>query len=130
MFYFVINTCFHFTSQIYPNSLIAAIKQITICFPIRLSIPFSKRSLRQFQGDRHEAYVRITLNHHYRTVKEKRTGVAKTRNGAVTFTEAFNFKISPGHVDESNLSFHVFQATSGYGRGRCWFVSSLAFLNL
>lgn len=78
----------------------------------------------KFQGDKHEAYVRLTLNHHYRTVKEKRTRIAKpSRDGAVTFTEGFNFKLAMSQVDSCSLSFHVFQATSGYGRdkliGKC-----------
>ncbi|XP_015838078.1 synaptotagmin-15 isoform X1 [Tribolium castaneum] len=78
----------------------------------------------KFQGDKHEAYVRLTLNQHYRSVKEKRTGVARpSRDGAVTFTEGFNFKLAPSQVDISSLAFHVFQATSGYGRdkliGKC-----------
>ncbi|KAK9687626.1 hypothetical protein QE152_g36115 [Popillia japonica] len=71
-----------------------------------------------------EAYVRITLNQHYRAVKEKRTGIARpSRDAAVTFTEGFNFKLALAHVDVSSLAFHVFQATSGYGRdkliGKC-----------
>ncbi|KAI4456349.1 synaptotagmin [Holotrichia oblita] len=73
----------------------------------------------QFQGDKHEAYVRITLNQHYRAVKEKRTGIARpSRDGAVTFTEGFNFKLALAHVDVSSLAFHVFQATAGYGRDK------------
>ncbi|KAJ8956616.1 hypothetical protein NQ318_013969, partial [Aromia moschata] len=51
---------------------------------------------RQFQGDKHEAYVRLTLNQHYRAVKEKRTGIAKpSRDNNVTFAEGFNFKLTP-----------------------------------
>ncbi|XP_063916061.1 synaptotagmin-15-like isoform X2 [Zophobas morio] len=76
----------------------------------------------KFQGDKHEAYVRLTLNQHYRSVKEKRTGIARpSRDGAVTFTEGFNFKLAPSQVDISSLAFHVFQATSGYDKliGKC-----------
>ncbi|XP_068915104.1 synaptotagmin-15-like isoform X3 [Tenebrio molitor] len=75
-----------------------------------------------FQGDKHEAYVRLTLNQHYRSVKEKRTGIARpSRDGAVTFTEGFNLKLAPSQADISSLAFHVFQATSGYDKliGKC-----------
>lgn len=76
----------------------------------------------QFQGDKHEAYVRLTLNVHYRSVKEKRTRIVKpSRDGSVTFTEGFNFKLAPSQVDIASLAFHVFQSTSGYGRGTCLF---------
>ncbi|KAK9883424.1 hypothetical protein WA026_001598 [Henosepilachna vigintioctopunctata] len=78
----------------------------------------------EFQGDKHEAYVRVTLNQHYRSVKEKRTGIVRpSRDGEFSFIEGFNFKLNPTQVDVSSLAFHVFQATSGYGRdkliGKC-----------
>ncbi|KAJ8916811.1 hypothetical protein NQ315_005818, partial [Exocentrus adspersus] len=83
-----------------------------------------KTSNKYNTGDKHEAYVRLTLNQHYRVVKEKRTGVAKTsRDNTVTFTEGFNFKLTPAQVDITSLAFHVFESTSGYGRdkliGKC-----------
>ncbi|KAG5887564.1 hypothetical protein JTB14_009973 [Gonioctena quinquepunctata] len=78
----------------------------------------------QFQGEKHEAYVRLTLSQHYRTVKEKRTEITKpSKDNAVTFTEGFNFKVTPAQVDITSLAFHVFESTSGYGRdkliGKC-----------
>ncbi|XP_044758183.1 synaptotagmin-15-like isoform X1 [Coccinella septempunctata] len=90
----------------------------------RLSATVIEARRLKFQGDKHEAYVRVTLNQHYRGVKEKRTRIARpSRDGEVTFTEGFNFKLAPNQVDISSLAFHVFQATSGYGRdkliGKC-----------
>ncbi|KAK4874754.1 hypothetical protein RN001_014114 [Aquatica leii] len=77
-----------------------------------------------FQGDKHEAYVRITLNQHYRGIKEKRTSVAKPSiDGNHSFAEGFNFKLIPSQADITSLAFHVFQHTTGYGRdkliGKC-----------
>ncbi|XP_074032096.1 synaptotagmin-15 isoform X2 [Leptinotarsa decemlineata] len=76
----------------------------------------------KFQGDKHEAYVRLTLSQHYRAVKEKRTEITKpSRDNAVTFTEGFNFKVAPAQVDITSLAFHVFESTSGYDKliGKC-----------
>ncbi|KAK5641307.1 hypothetical protein RI129_009854 [Pyrocoelia pectoralis] len=78
----------------------------------------------KFQGDKHEAYVRVTLSQHYRAVKEKRTCVSKPSiDGNHSFAEGFNFKLMPSHADITSLAFHVFQHTSGYGRdkliGKC-----------
>ncbi|KAG5887565.1 hypothetical protein JTB14_009973 [Gonioctena quinquepunctata] len=76
----------------------------------------------QFQGEKHEAYVRLTLSQHYRTVKEKRTEITKpSKDNAVTFTEGFNFKVTPAQVDITSLAFHVFESTSGYDKliGKC-----------
>uniref|UniRef100_A0A6P7FFI4 Synaptotagmin-15-like n=1 Tax=Diabrotica virgifera virgifera TaxID=50390 RepID=A0A6P7FFI4_DIAVI len=78
----------------------------------------------KFVGDKHEAYVRLTLSHHYKTVKEKRTEVAKcSSDRTVTFIEGFNFKIGASQVETTSLAFHIFQSTSGYGRdkliGKC-----------
>ncbi|XP_050299197.1 synaptotagmin-15-like isoform X2 [Anthonomus grandis grandis] len=71
----------------------------------------------KFQGDKHEAYVRLTLHQHYRAVKEKRTNIAKpSRDGNVSFAEGFNFKMAPAQADISSLAFHVFQHTSGYDK--------------
>ncbi|XP_017786153.1 PREDICTED: synaptotagmin-15-like [Nicrophorus vespilloides] len=77
-----------------------------------------------FQGEKQEAYVRLTLNQHYRAVKEKRTRITKpSRDGAVSFLEGFNFKLHPSQLDITSLAFHVFEATAGYGRdkliGKC-----------
>ncbi|XP_057665054.1 synaptotagmin-15-like isoform X1 [Diorhabda carinulata] len=78
----------------------------------------------KFLGDKLEAYVRLTLSHHYKTVKEKRTEIAKCSNDrTVTFIEGFNFKVGASQVETTSLAFHVFQSTSGYGRdkliGKC-----------
>ncbi|XP_071052260.1 synaptotagmin-15-like isoform X2 [Onthophagus taurus] len=76
----------------------------------------------KFQGDKQEAYVRITLNQHYRVVKEKRTSISKpSKDGQISFSECFNFKMAPSNVDVSSLAFHVFQATTGYDKliGKC-----------
>ncbi|XP_065157323.1 synaptotagmin-15-like isoform X1 [Atheta coriaria] len=78
----------------------------------------------KFQGDKHEAYVRLTLNQHYKSVKEKRTRVVRSAQESVaTFTEGFNFKLTPSQMDITSLAFHIFQSTSGYGRdkliGKC-----------
>lgn len=73
----------------------------------------------KFQGDKEEAYVRVTLYQHYRVIKEKRTDIVKLRDNSITFTEGFNFKVTPAQVDISSLAFHVFESTSGYGRGTC-----------
>ncbi|XP_076258076.1 synaptotagmin-15-like isoform X2 [Rhynchophorus ferrugineus] len=71
----------------------------------------------KFQGDKHEAYVRLTLHQHYRVVKEKRTNIAKpSKDGNVCFAEGFNFKMAPNQADVSSLAFHVFQHTSGYDK--------------
>lgn len=60
------------------------------------------------------------MSQHCRTVKEKRTGLARpSRDGSVPFAEGFNFKLAPAQVDVTSLAIHVFQATSGYGRGTC-----------
>ncbi|XP_066153090.1 synaptotagmin-15-like isoform X1 [Euwallacea fornicatus] len=73
----------------------------------------------KFQGDKHEAYVRLTLHQHYRAVKEKRTNVAKpSRDANLCFAEGFNFKMAPAQADVSSLAFHVFQHTSGYGKDK------------
>uniref|UniRef100_A0AAR5QAP0 C2 domain-containing protein n=1 Tax=Dendroctonus ponderosae TaxID=77166 RepID=A0AAR5QAP0_DENPD len=71
----------------------------------------------KFQGDKHEAYVRLTLHQHYRAVKEKRTNIAKpSREANVCFAEGFNFKMASAQADVSSLAFHVFQHTSGYDK--------------
>ncbi|CAG9767455.1 unnamed protein product [Ceutorhynchus assimilis] len=73
----------------------------------------------KFQGDKHEAYVRLTLHQHYRAVKEKRTNISKpSRDGNVCFAEGFNLKMAPTQADVSSLAFHVFQHTSGYGKDK------------
>ncbi|XP_060523098.1 LOW QUALITY PROTEIN: synaptotagmin-15-like [Cylas formicarius] len=73
----------------------------------------------KFQGDKHEAYVRLTLHQHYRAVKEKRTNISRpSRDGNICFAEGFNFKMAPSQADVSSLAFHVFQATPGYGRDK------------
>lgn len=73
----------------------------------------------KFQGDKHDVYVRLTLHQHYKSVKEKRTAIVRPgRDGACTFSEGFTFKLAPGQVDVTSLAFHVFQATSGYGRDK------------
>lgn len=70
------------------------------------------------QGDRRDAYVKITLNQQYRPIKEKKTGIARpAADDTVTFTEGFNLRLPPTQVDTTSVAFHVYQVTSGYGRG-------------
>lgn len=72
----------------------------------------------QLQGDKKEVYVKITLNQQYRSIKEKKTGIARpATDDTVTFTEGFNLRLPPTHVDNTSVAFHVYQVTSGYGRG-------------
>ncbi|KAK9883439.1 hypothetical protein WA026_001616 [Henosepilachna vigintioctopunctata] len=64
--------------------------------------------LLEFQGNKHEAYVRVTLNQHFRNMKEKRTCIVRpSRDREFSFVGGFNFKLDPTQLDVSSIGFPV-----------------------
>ncbi|KAL0274874.1 UNVERIFIED_CONTAM: hypothetical protein PYX00_002901 [Menopon gallinae] len=84
----------------------------------RLSVTvIEAKRLKLKDGDKQETYVKVTLNQNYRPVKVKKTASVKGRVDP-NFSECFNFRVTPESTDVSNLSFQVYQTTSGYGRDK------------
>lgn len=71
----------------------------------------------QFQDERQDSYVRVTLNQHYRTVKVKRTTTARDTD-CPNYSQGFNFSVPSANVDVTSIILQVYQAGTSYGKGQ------------